>query len=65
MRKTQDFNSLSIFCVCGRIIVHGAALLKTITPFSATVFNYRKEFKLSKRSVSLSLCLSNVKEADR
>ncbi|XP_036959321.1 deoxyribonuclease-1-like isoform X2 [Acanthopagrus latus] len=37
-------------CAYDRIIVHGPALLKTITPFSATVFNYRKEFKLSKRS---------------
>uniref|UniRef100_A0A671YWQ9 Deoxyribonuclease-1-like 1 n=1 Tax=Sparus aurata TaxID=8175 RepID=A0A671YWQ9_SPAAU len=36
-------------CAYDRIIVHGEAMLKTITPFSANVFSYHKEFKLSKR----------------
>nr|XP_040050058.1 sorting nexin-21-like [Gasterosteus aculeatus aculeatus]XP_040050059.1 sorting nexin-21-like [Gasterosteus aculeatus aculeatus]XP_040050060.1 sorting nexin-21-like [Gasterosteus aculeatus aculeatus]XP_040050061.1 sorting nexin-21-like [Gasterosteus aculeatus aculeatus] len=32
-----------------RIVVHGEPFLKTISPFSAKVFNYMKDFKLPKR----------------
>ncbi|XP_073326021.1 deoxyribonuclease-1-like isoform X2 [Pagrus major] len=41
-------------CAYDRIIVHGEPLLKAIAPFSANVFNYHKEFKLS-RSLALQL----------
>ncbi|KAK5895243.1 hypothetical protein CesoFtcFv8_011854 [Champsocephalus esox] len=35
-------------CAYDRIVVYGKPFLKGITPFSAIVFNYVKEFKLSK-----------------
>lgn len=40
---TEDTN-----CAYDRIVVHGKPFLKAITPFSAKVFNYVKEFKLTK-----------------
>uniref|UniRef100_A0AAQ4RRH1 Deoxyribonuclease-1-like 1 n=2 Tax=Gasterosteus aculeatus aculeatus TaxID=481459 RepID=A0AAQ4RRH1_GASAC len=36
-------------CAFDRIVVHGEPFLKTISPFSAKVFNYMKDFKLPKR----------------
>ncbi|XP_008303061.1 deoxyribonuclease-1-like isoform X3 [Stegastes partitus] len=38
-------------CAYDRIVVHGEPFLKAITPFSAKVFNFAKEFKLSKTRV--------------
>ncbi|XP_029291090.1 deoxyribonuclease-1-like 1 [Cottoperca gobio] len=35
-------------CAYDRIVVHGKPLLKTIRPLSANVFNYVKDFKLTK-----------------
>ncbi|XP_049436249.1 deoxyribonuclease-1-like 1 isoform X1 [Epinephelus fuscoguttatus] len=35
-------------CAYDRIVVHGKSFLRAITPFSAKVFNYVKEFKLTK-----------------
>ncbi|XP_042338821.1 deoxyribonuclease gamma-like, partial [Plectropomus leopardus] len=35
-------------CAYDRFVVHGKPFLKAITPFSAKVFNYVKEFKLNK-----------------
>ncbi|XP_059188541.1 deoxyribonuclease gamma-like [Centropristis striata] len=35
-------------CPYDRIVVHGERFLKTITPYSAGVFNYIKDFKLSR-----------------
>ncbi|XP_061128919.1 deoxyribonuclease-1-like 1 isoform X6 [Syngnathus typhle] len=35
-------------CAYDRIVVYGKSFLKAITPFSANVFNFAKEFKLTK-----------------
>ncbi|KAF3860982.1 hypothetical protein F7725_001237, partial [Dissostichus mawsoni] len=44
-----------INCAYDRIVVYGKAFLKGITPSSAIVFNYVKEFKLSKTRSSATL----------
>ncbi|XP_037628716.1 deoxyribonuclease gamma-like [Sebastes umbrosus] len=47
-------------CAYDRIVVHGKTFLKAISPFSAKVFNYPKEFKLTRstaRGISDSLPL--------
>ncbi|XP_068505977.1 deoxyribonuclease-1-like 1 isoform X4 [Syngnathus scovelli] len=38
-------------CAYDRIVVYGKSFLKAITPFSANVFNFAKEFKLTKTTV--------------
>ncbi|XP_078144317.1 deoxyribonuclease-1-like 1 isoform X3 [Centroberyx gerrardi] len=38
-------------CPYDRIVVHGQSFLKNIRPYSAQVFNFAKEFKLSKERV--------------
>ncbi|XP_070766965.1 deoxyribonuclease-1-like 2 isoform X2 [Enoplosus armatus] len=38
-------------CAYDRIVVHGQPFLKAISPFSASVFNFAKEFKLTKTKV--------------
>ncbi|KAL7399016.1 hypothetical protein ABVT39_018585 [Epinephelus coioides] len=43
-------------CAYDRIVVHGKSFLRAITPFSAKVFNFVKEFKLTKAK---ALALSN------
>ncbi|XP_074537892.1 deoxyribonuclease-1-like 1 isoform X2 [Halichoeres trimaculatus] len=38
-------------CAYDRIVVHGKSFLKGISPFSAKVFNFGKEFKISRSKV--------------
>lgn len=63
-RGIYNSNKLFIFClVCLfvivilcvlRIVVHGKTFLKAITPFSAQVYNFGKQLKISKSDVSFS-----------
>ncbi|KAL6119018.1 uncharacterized protein ACO6RY_03681 [Pungitius sinensis] len=47
--KADSTISSDTNCAFDRIVVHGEPFLKTISPFSAEVFNYVRSFKLPKR----------------